>query len=253
MCIIAVLPKGKTISRDEFAACWDRNHDGGGIMYAVRGRVQTHKGFATESAMWAAYQKIRSSHKGTIALHFRIATSGGINEKMCHPFTVGEYAVMHNGVLSGLGAERRSDTCVLAQDVLGKLPDGWAVNRGTLRLLECYMRSERSKLVVMRPNGEAVIVNESAGQWDKGRWFSNDSYRPPMRSTWRRETLWGEDDVILPARVRLQMRAKDTVNPNWQRRCVACGAWKPGREMEHVEGMGLTCESCQEQLEALNA
>lgn len=58
----------------------------------------------------------------SFALHFRLATHGKLSLENLHPFNIQESTwLMHNGIISGLGNERFSDTYELAE-ILSELP-----------------------------------------------------------------------------------------------------------------------------------
>lgn len=139
MCVIVYKPAGAAMpSRGELRACWERNPDGAGLMYPQGGKVRLSKGFMT----WEAFEEaLREAEEGAdlaalpVALHFRIATHGGVAPGLCHPFPVrSDYAAMrrgsalcevgfmHNGTLSGLRTGAGvSDSMAFAASVLAPL------------------------------------------------------------------------------------------------------------------------------------
>lgn len=114
------------------------------------------------------------------AFHARIATHGKVNEQNCHPFPVGNQAVMfHNGVLPVYQAptDPRTDSETFASDylpTLGGVPASWQACDVIGRF------AGQSKLVFLEPQAEMplVIVNEDLGQWNGDIWYSNTSYIP---------------------------------------------------------------------------
>ena len=98
-------------------------------------------------------------------------------------------AFAHNGVLSVEDHKKKSDTRVFNETILKKLPDGFLNNSGAVNLLEGFIGSD--KLVFIENNGKSVILNESAGHWDGGIWYSNSSYKSYTATKYG--CGWGDD------------------------------------------------------------
>lgn len=119
MCVICYMDRETRLPDYDIIDMFTANPDGAGICYPDKGRVIIEKGFFSVGQLLDAYHGIPEDVP--LIVHCRIATSGQINEKTCHPFAVGKtlkkanrracsIAVAHNGVLSGLGCKDASDT-----------------------------------------------------------------------------------------------------------------------------------------------
>ncbi len=119
-----------------------------------------------------------------MAVHFRLATHGEVDEENTHPFPLGEGAFMHNGIISFpyYREQYRSDSRVLVEDVLVPLfaqyPDfGSKVHE--MLVLESLVDGSRG--IILMPDRH-LIIGEKQGLWDTECWFSNTTYRQPRIS-----------------------------------------------------------------------
>jgi hypothetical protein len=191
------------LSGNKFNQCWKHNSDGGGYSFINRGTLELKRGFFDRKEMLAAYRSDRKEHfDSPFLLHFRIATQGDISEQNTHPFRVRPDLVMaHNGHIMGHRHAIKSDTHVFVLDVLRKLPDNFENHDAILELLDGYIGSD--KMVFLRADGKAMIMNEGWGKWDKngGCWFSNDSYKKRKYTTSYTTTSAGKSAANYDTRV----------------------------------------------------
>lgn len=177
MCI-AILNKKSTLSLETIQNSWDNNNQGGGLLYVESGILTSFKTF-DHSEFIKKYYDVRANISTPIVLHFRIATSGTSKENTdnLHPFFVNQnLAFVHNGVISGLGNKKHSDTNQFNTQILQKLPVNFLQNSGIIELIKD--RIGYSKLIFLDSKNRYTIINESLGHWDQsGNWFSNDSYQ----------------------------------------------------------------------------
>ena len=185
MCIIAIQPKGIKIKENILRNCWESNNDGAGIMYVENNKIIVQR----ELHDFNEFMRIkRNADKtnGNIVIHFRIATSGGINEKNLHPFKVNESVYFcHNGILD-IDVPANSpinDTQIFNNYFMKGLPVDFVNNSSTMQLLE-YSIGTRNKFVFLDITGQFHILNERAGRWDNGIWYSNDSYKRDIYSNY---------------------------------------------------------------------
>lgn len=185
MCIAIYQPTDtEDISKDRLYRCRQENPDGMGMMWVEGGQIKFVKQLKRFGKFYRRYLKVRELGIDVV-LHFRIGTHGANDIENCHPFMVKPgLAFCHNGIITQhtpakiLNKEApidlRSDTRLFNEEVLQKLPDEWQKNPGILKMLSDYVGY--SKLVIM--DLESVyLVNDCLGVWDKGVWYSNDSYR----------------------------------------------------------------------------
>ena len=185
MCIAIYQAPGYWLTDEELANSWQNNPDGAGISFFDSNNEIVIQKTMNRSEFVDIYRKAVKQHgrQSEMAVHFRIATHGGINIDNCHPFFTpdGEMSVIHNGVIPVLfegKKDPRSDTRVFVQEVIPSLPKGWLDNEQLFNMVEHYIGY--SKLVILSSTAEssAYILNESDGHWssDKKIWFSNKSY-----------------------------------------------------------------------------
>ncbi len=185
MCVILYVPTTKSVSKDRLKNCYENNPDGCGFMWANGGRLNVRKGcwsFDDFYLLWhiAAY---KVSPNSSFILHFRTATSGSKNRDQCHPFLVNDdLGFAHNGNLfefSGAFSayqkdnQSLSDTQRFNKDVLKRMPGNFLKNKRIKDALEAYCFNNFSKMIFMDNSGHVTIINEQAGQWEGGVFFSN--------------------------------------------------------------------------------
>ena len=180
MCIAILNKQGTVLTKSTFMNSWHNNPDGGGLLYALKGRLHTFKSMK-KGIMYKEYERIRKAHPDIdIILHFRIGTHGANDETNLHPFLVNDkLGFVHNGIISQTAAklgkdDKRSDTNLFNEE-LKRLPDNFVDNEGIMNLIKGYIGTG-SKLIFMDNLGNYRIVNEMAGHWNSENWFSNDTY-----------------------------------------------------------------------------
>lgn len=177
MCI-AILNKKTALSIETIQNSWDNNNQGGGLLYVESGILTSFKTFDYNEFI-QKYYDVRGNISTPIVLHFRIATSGMSKENTdnLHPFFVNSgLAFVHNGVISGLGNKKHSDTNQFNSQILQKLPINFLQNSGIIELIK--NRIGYSKLIFLDNKNKYTIINDNLGHWDQsGNWFSNDSYK----------------------------------------------------------------------------
>jgi hypothetical protein len=196
MCLALYKPAKATLSKSEMATAFKANPDGAGFAYydPTLRRVEIQRGYFTFDSLWQDIEPIIAD-KCPLILHFRWATHGDVNVENCHPFALKDGALIHNGIISGMGTsvykssnkyyqtttcatnecdDDRSDTREFVEDYL----DGMTVNvlRGAKKLIEHTIGY--SKLVTIHNDGSVIIFNEDSGHWRGGVWYSNNSYEP---------------------------------------------------------------------------
>lgn len=173
MCLIAYSPKGTMIDRSILAYAYNQNNDGIGIMSAAGIEKFMYKKALKRARRYIETRLVPSGI--AYAIHFRWATHGDV--KMCntHPYITPEatHAVMHNGVLgitSGEATADESDTAVYVRKYMDSVPgfddpQYWD-------MMEKHI-GWGNKFCVMNDKGLFKLLNEDAGEWIDGIWFSN--------------------------------------------------------------------------------
>ena len=178
MCIIAIQPKGIVIDEYTLRNCWENNNDGAGIMYSINGEVHVHKEL-NSFKKFMKFKKYVDSLNVNCVIHFRISTSGKIDKNNIHPFKVNDDLFFcHNGILD-IDVPIDSlinDTQIYNNGILKNLPIGFEQNEGIRNLIQ-YSIGSKNKFVFLNSEGEFFILNENAGCWDEGAWYSNNTYQ----------------------------------------------------------------------------
>jgi hypothetical protein len=235
MCI-AILNTANIIDQVTFFTCWENNPDGAGIAYVEKGTVKILKEMDCPDALYHNYLALRKHNQLPMILHFRIATSGDIDETNCHPFPVHPGVVMaHNGILENVNVQRGSkinDTRIFINDILKLLPVDFIVNIGIQRLISAFIGD--SKLVFLDKNGHYDIINESLGHWDEAHenWFSNHSYVNVYQ-------VYGPSYPCSPA-------GYAYYDNDWTL-CEGCENWVETDDIVHDKYLGaIICSDCQQ-------
>ena len=181
MCIAILNPKGQI--KDKFIKnSWDNNDQGAGLLYVKKNELHTFKTYEYKTFL-SEYKSLRKDKDvKSIVLHFRIATSGYDKFVNLHPFLINDdLGFVHNGVISGLGDQKHSDTFYF-NEMLKQLPVGFLSNPTIKEFIADYIG--HSKLVFLDKDNNHTIIKENLGHWADGNWFSNDSYKKANDYVW---------------------------------------------------------------------
>ena len=177
MCIAIVIPKGATVNKDYLHNGWCGNSDGGGFAYVRKGKVKIVKSLMKWKTWEDAYYTAREANPDSpFLVHFRIRSAGSNTADNTHPYALKTGAVIHNGTLTGSGADwyrGPSDTAKFVE----KFGEHLTYDNVLSKKLAMEAAIGYNKLAFLFNNGKFVIVNEDAGLWDAGVWYSNGSFR----------------------------------------------------------------------------
>ena len=177
MCIAIVIPKGATVNKDYLHNGWCGNSDGGGFAYVRNGKVKIVKSLMKWKTWEDAYYTAREANPDSpFLVHFRIRSAGSNTADNTHPYPLKTGAVIHNGTLTGSGADwyrGLSDTAKFVE----KFGEHLTYDNVLSKKLAMEAAIGYNKLAFLFNNGKFVIVNEDAGHWDAGVWYSNGSFR----------------------------------------------------------------------------
>lgn len=177
MCIAALQTKGHTIAEPNLRKMFSSNPDGAGIAYIKEGKVVIDKGHMLVDDFVSAYNKIKEGgffDTDAALVHCRIATMGEIGLDNSHPFMVRDGAMIHNGMLFGGGRdEKKSDTRIFCERLYIDL----TFQQVTANKKALGKELAGNKLAFLYNDGKYAIVNEDAGMWDNGVWYSNSGYK----------------------------------------------------------------------------
>ncbi len=179
MCIIAAIPQGQQITKGTLKRCWENNPHGGGFMYSDGSKVIVYKEMVSFKKYWKAFHQAKTTYtNSSFVCHFRISTHGKINETNCHPFLVNKgLGFAHNGIIyNAPKSDNFSDTYMFNEAILKMLPNTFLTNTAMVSMIQHYIGTG-SKLAFLNTKNEITIINESAGVWDDGVWYSNSGYK----------------------------------------------------------------------------
>lgn len=182
MCIIIAKKAGvKRLDPEYFNRAWDRNPDGGGLVWKKPGEeVYIQKGFMNKQEFLNKIDELNQDDTAFIA-HFRIKSVGAVCADNTHPFNMGKVTFAHNGTLSIQAFEGKTDSETFGLCFLKDKSMGWIKRYQTL--LEMALHT--SKFAIMdNINGEILILNQDLGKERDGAWFSNESAFPPVVSAY---------------------------------------------------------------------
>ena len=189
MCVIVAIPAGTEYPSDEtLKACWNTNPDGAGFMYADGKQVIIRKGFMKWEDFAEALDAEMIPKESAVVMHFRIATSGKVQPKCCHPFPISSdkedlqdtaiesrFGIAHNGVIQGRHTEDGwSDTMDFVANVvapLARMHPSFMYSDDAKELLQGACRS---KLAIMNHASELMLVGDFTNV--DGAWYSNTNH-----------------------------------------------------------------------------
>lgn len=181
MCLLIWKPADGEIPEKFISQSWANNPHGAGLAYVKEdGAVYYMKGLMRLKELEDAMEQT----KGRAAvIHLRWASVGKRTVENTHPFILGKHCgwvMAHNGTVSGLDIQGdESDTSAFARDVLSPILENnteQIFDPSTQSLLEDRIKG--SKMVLLGPHGNRVILNEKDGHWLDKVWYSNKSYEP---------------------------------------------------------------------------
>lgn len=203
--MIAYKPEGVSPNFEAYAKAFKTNDDGAGFVVAYKGELVIQKGFFRFDDFVGAFEPY-ADHQALI--HFRIRTHGEANVANCHPFDVGgvhnnkdfagKVAVVHNGVIIGQKCynAKMSDTWHFVKDELYPLfkKDRKFFTRPHV-IQGIREKITSDKMAFLDADGICTILNQEAGNWDGGHWYSNYSWKDyggSYDSGWQSRSHWVE-------------------------------------------------------------
>src|SRR5947209_8400141 len=88
MCVILVCPPNVRPTREVLRACEESNPHGAGVAWREEdGRIHWRKNLSAVQV-----ECLLRELSGGVVIHFRWASVGGVNERLCHPFPINQTA-----------------------------------------------------------------------------------------------------------------------------------------------------------------
>ena len=247
MCVVIAKPKGVQIRKKYLKNCYLSNLDGAGFMFVRDKKIVIRKGYFSFELFWEDYLEAEQENtKSPFVIHFRIATSGGVNVLNCHPFKIDEHnAFAHNGIFYSLPyTAELSDTQIFNNRILKNLPVDWMRWVGIKELVQGFIKESGSKAVFLGDSKDVWICGEDEGDWFKGAWYSNDSYTAASWSqkssgyNWQKGYTNCYDSYPPTGLVELDPTGIE---------CVECKAMVSHDSVEFLDGFGALCLDCREE------
>ena len=191
MCIILTCEPNCRPKDDVIETCFSNNPDGAGLMWIEDGMVQTSKGYDDAESLLDMVHCVPLT--SPLCIHMRIATSGGIDAGVCHPFPLcydmtalhaGDVecsaALMHNGVIASMPTDDDagiSDTVSFVVSVVTPLYR--AGNDITSKAFKRRIRraAPKNRFAILTSDGTVSRIGDGWECVDRGIYASNDSWR----------------------------------------------------------------------------
>ena len=193
MCIIAVKKANQPLPEEKIIkAMFKHNPDGAGFCYCLNGEVRIQKGYMSYKAFLEALKKVSEkidTYATPMLFHFRIATHGGINPSLTHPFPIShktpvlkhltastKLGIVHNGIIDIKTRKDVSDTMTYITERLAKRYK-WDKEFYKSRKQRKVIQSEigSSKMAFLDDKGGIYTVGDFIE--DDGILYSNSSYK----------------------------------------------------------------------------
>lgn len=88
MCVIINVEDGKFPDFKTLQDAESLNSHGGSIAWLYDGKINYHKGITAKKVNSMIQKKLKPSNVKTAIIHFRIASVGKVNQRLCHPFPI---------------------------------------------------------------------------------------------------------------------------------------------------------------------
>jgi len=198
MCVIAFSPKNKKFSEKDLRKMWDANPHGAGFAYVdnTQKLLIVKKGFMTFDAFMSEYEKMPET---VHAIHFRLASAGGICPELTHPFRtdrfdnlkklvyVAKEVLFHNGTVRNYEELFLNFLFHLSPKIADRLldledySDTYVASLYVKRFSHKILKFFDGRWLVLRPKEYFLY-----GTWDKEDdfYFSNKSWKFEFRSVY---------------------------------------------------------------------
>lgn len=187
MCMLTYFPPDTMPNTDRLYNGAVTNDDGHGYAIVAGNEIIVGKSMNARTAIEEFEQARAFAPSGPALFHSRFSTHGVVDESNIHPFSVcndDRTVLAHNGILPDSCQPRKGDTrsdTRIAAEVFLRKAFGPLYSFKARRRIEKWM-GEYNKLVILSTHRafrqSAYILNEAAGIWADGIWYSNSGYLP---------------------------------------------------------------------------
>ena len=226
ICVIIWKQINHYISDKRLREAHNANPDGCGIMWAADNKIFYKKG------LWDFKQFLHEFHEcyrlfgdRDFVLHFRTASASAIGNEYCHPFFVSDtLTFMQNGNLfEFMYGKGKSDVQRFNEEILQRLPTGFLGDGNIRNKLERYAKESFSKFIFLDNNNRIEIINEGAGEWRHGIWYSNGGIDNYVGYGYSGAYYYNEEDIRHKGGLMsVQMLGGNKIK--WEQ-CEKCKGW----------------------------
>lgn len=179
MCVIVTSSNGKMPSNADLLEMERSNPDGVGLAWHDGEYLRSHKALT----LTELEESLRKAEGCPYVLHFRFATHGEVAVENCHPFWLGQTAVLaHNGIIKDYGSEVLSDTRDYINRRLPQLIGDYRSQSWTspdvIEAIETDIGT--NKFAILDVWGDIAVINRKLGVTlpeYPDLWFSNDNWQ----------------------------------------------------------------------------
>ena len=249
MCLGILINQNRQINIYRLWEAYNANPDGCGIMTIWNDRLFVLKGCWDWKIFSKAYNLVKNSFAEHIIVHFRTASNKGIAQQFCHPHFINpDLAFVHNGNFFEFSSyfgngrsitDTRTDTQRFNEEVLQKLPDNFLYLGHIKTALEKYCKNNMSKMIFMNSNGMVWIINEDAGEWQDGCWFSNKGMSNYAGYGYSGAYYYDGNPARFKGGLPTVQMFPEKIRKHWWR-CPECLGWYPASE-QYID----LCEGCR--------
>lgn len=204
MCMLTFFPAGAMPDVDALTNGAYVNDDGHGFAIVSGGEVLVEHGMSADDTI-AEFARLRHLHpRGPALFHSRLCTHGAVGLPNCHPFRLGHdgrTVLAHNGILPSevqpRAGDTRSDTRIAAEDFLPDEPFGsFGSQRGRERMAKWLGHYNKVVILTVNPRyrDNSYVINEEAGVWHDGTWYSNRDYLAHHSAATAASGAWWGDE-----------------------------------------------------------
>lgn len=248
MCIAIYKPSGVSISEERLEMAFKANPDGWGLTFSRKDKIWYNKKCTDFDDFYEYAHHIKEAWNiRDFLIHFRTASSGKISVDNCHPLFVNEnLAFVQNGNLyqyshyfPGREKTDKTDVQLFNEELLQKLPSNFLRIPEIREALERYNRTNMSKMIFMDNTGRIDIINEQAGEWQNGTYYSNGGIENYIGYGYSGACYYRVNDVRHKGGLISAQTFSPEVRKNWKP-CPSCKGWFPKEKLMFDE-----CNDCR--------
>ena len=184
MCVIVYKPKNVKISENTIQDMWLSNPDGAGFVVFQKGKLTVSKGYLDIESFKYDLEHVKDYSLG---IHFRYATHGAVTNEMTHPFIISKDikeasetfidtdkpVLLHNGIITGFGNDKISDTADYVTNVLAHMPSIQVMKKLLHTTGSKYLLAHNGKIHFIGKFEQYKGLQVSNTYWDSSRMFAD--------------------------------------------------------------------------------